>query len=60
MTNNFKNDLEWEYFYDDSPIEMSRMKMPKGWLIRHQYAIGGSPPKTNITYVPDEKHEWKI
>lgn len=33
---------------------IARLETPHGWLVR-VYGIGGA-----LTYIPDEKHEWKI
>lgn len=33
---------------------LQRMAIPHGWLVMYR---GASP---SITFVPDEKHEWKL
>lgn len=58
--NEIKNNLDWEIIYASEPVFMYRMKMPKGWLIKHEYIFAGLPRKIDIAYVNDDKHEWEI
>ena len=46
---------EWECVSRSLGCSLYRMQTPHGWLVQKTGTYEGS-----ITYVPDEKHEWKV
>lgn len=43
---------QWECLDKEHFCSAWRMRVPHGWLIKSS--------EYNLTFIPDEKHEWKI
>lgn len=56
----------WENIYGNPQWEeTARAKVYGGWLVSHTVKgplddVGGEPISTSITFVPDDRHLWKI